>query len=58
MLGATPGTIGCLQAMETVKYLTGVGATLKGKLLIWDGSDMEFFTCPTVKNPACPTCGG
>jgi molybdopterin-synthase adenylyltransferase len=58
VLGATPGVIGCLQAMETLKYLTGVGTTLKGSMLVWDGSDMEFFTCPVRKNPACPTCGG
>ncbi len=58
VLGATPGVIGCLQAMETVKYLTGVGETLQGNMLIWDGQDMEFLSCPTKKNPACPVCGG
>jgi len=57
VLGATPGMIGCLQAMETVKYLTGVGENLKGKMLIWDGQDMEFLTCATSKDPGCPDCG-
>jgi len=57
VLGATPGTIGCLQAMETVKYLTSVGENLKNRMLIWDGMDMEFLTCPVVRNPACPVCG-
>jgi len=33
VLGAVPGVIGCLQATETLKYLTGVGENLKGKAL-------------------------
>jgi molybdopterin/thiamine biosynthesis adenylyltransferase len=57
VLGATPGVIGCLQAMEAVKYLTGVGETLKGRMLIWDGVDQEFLTCPTRRDPQCPVCG-
>lgn len=58
VLGATPGMIGCLQAMEVTKYLTGVGETLKGRMLVWDGMEMEFLLCPVVRNPSCPTCGG
>lgn len=58
VLGATPGVIGCLEAMEALKYLTGVGETMKGRLLVWDGADMEFTTYPVRKNPDCPACGG
>jgi molybdopterin/thiamine biosynthesis adenylyltransferase len=58
VLGATPGLIGCLQAMEAVKYLTGVGETLKGRMLVWDGADQEFLTYPTARNPECPAWGG
>ncbi len=57
VLGATPGAIGCLQAMEVVKYLTGVGENLKGKLLVWSGDDMEFAVYPVVKRADCPACG-
>jgi adenylyltransferase/sulfurtransferase len=57
VLGATPGTIGCLEAMETLKYLTGVGENLKGKLLVWCGDEMEFLVYPVAKNPQCPVCG-
>ena len=57
VLGATPGTIGCLQAMEAVKYLTGVGENLKGRMLVWDGLDMEFLICQIARNPDCPVCG-
>ena len=58
VLGATPGVIGTLQAMETIKYLTGVGANFKGKILLWDGSEMEFRTLPFHKDPNCPACSG
>ena len=57
VLGATPGVIGTLQAIETIKYLTGVGTNLKGKILVWDGSEMEFITLKIPKDPNCPECG-
>jgi len=58
VLGATPGVIGCLEAIETLKYLTGVGETMKGRLLVWDGVEMEFTSYPLRKDPNCPVCGG
>ncbi len=57
VLGATPGVIGCLQALEAVKYLTGVGSNIKGKLLVWDGSKTDFRTFRAPKDPDCPACG-
>ena len=57
VLGATPGAIGCIQAMEAVKYLAGVGENLKGKLLVWSGEEMEFATYPVAKDPNCTVCG-
>ena len=56
VLGATPGVIGCIQAMETLKYLTGVGTTLKGTLLVFDGEDMTFTPLKIEREPACPAC--
>ena len=58
VLGAAPGVIGCLQAVETLKYLTGVGRNLKGQLLIWSGLDASFETFPLARKPDCPVCGG
>ena len=58
VVGATPGVIGTLQAVETIKYLAGVGTNLKGKFLIWDGLEMEFMTVAFRKDPNCPACGG
>ncbi|MDR2700649.1 MAG: HesA/MoeB/ThiF family protein [Nitrososphaerota archaeon] len=56
VLNATPGIIGSLQAMETIKLLTNVGSTLKGKLLVCDFSDMDFTTINITKNIHCPVC--
>lgn len=58
VLGATPGVIGSLQVLEALKYLTGIGRTLKGKLLVWNGSTAEFRSFRAPKDPECPTCGG
>ncbi len=57
VLGATPGVIGSLQALEAIKYLTGIGKTLKNKLLVWEGETTQFKTFSLKKNPNCPSCG-
>ena len=44
VIGAMSGTIGSLQALEAVKYLTGAGDLLVGKLLTFDGLKMKFHT--------------
>jgi adenylyltransferase/sulfurtransferase len=56
VLGATPGIIGTMQAMETIKILTGIGSVLKGKLMICDFSDMYFVTIDVFKRDDCPVC--
>jgi adenylyltransferase/sulfurtransferase len=57
VVGATPGVIGSLQAMEALKYLSGSGKNLKGKLLVWDGANTEFRNLRAYKDPQCPACG-
>lgn len=57
VLGTTPGVIGSLQALEAIKYLTGIGSNIKGKLLVWDGARTEFRTFRAPKDPQCPACG-
>jgi len=37
VLGAVPGVIGCLQALETVKILSGMDPCYSGKLFLFDG---------------------
>jgi molybdopterin-synthase adenylyltransferase len=57
VLGATAGAIGSLQAMEALKYLTGIGGNLMGKLLFFDGKEMRMETVKIVRNPRCRVCG-
>jgi adenylyltransferase/sulfurtransferase len=58
VLGATPGIIGAMQAMEAIKVLTGIGSPLKGKLMVCDFNDMYFTTVETSKSLSCPACKG
>jgi molybdopterin-synthase adenylyltransferase len=56
VLGVTPAIVGSWQALEALKYLTGVGRNLKGRLLVWDGDDMELKTLPIRPDPQCRAC--
>jgi len=58
VLGATPGIIGAMQALETIKVITGAGIPLKGKLMVCDFNDMSFATIDISKRANCPTCKG
>lgn len=58
VVGGVPGVVGCLQALEVVKYLTGSGENLRGKLLVWEGREMEFRSYRLAKDPECRVCGG
>lgn len=57
IVGATAGVIGCLEALEAIKYLTDVGTVLKSRLLIWDGEAADFMEVKVQKNPTCRVCG-
>jgi sulfur-carrier protein adenylyltransferase/sulfurtransferase len=56
VLGVLPGVIGTLQAMEILKILLGIGDTLSGRLLTYDGLSQEFRTLRIRRDPACPAC--
>ena len=58
VVGATPGIIGAMQAMEAIKVLSGMGSPLKGKLMVCDFNDMYFTTVDTSKAANCPACTG
>ncbi len=57
VLGTTPGIIGSIQANETVKFLTGKGELLEGRLLFWDGLSGNFTEISLSKLNSCPICG-
>jgi adenylyltransferase/sulfurtransferase len=57
VLGVLPGTIGTIQATETLKLITGAGETLAGKLLLYNALEMSFEFVNLRKNPKCKMCG-
>ncbi len=57
VLGVLPGTVGTLQATETIKIILGIGETLSGKLLLYNALDMSFDFVKLRKNPNCKVCG-
>lgn len=57
VIGVLPGVIGAIQATEAIKYLTGIGDLLTGRMLMYDVQEMFFRNVPIRKNPHCPICG-
>ncbi len=57
VLGAVAGIVGTTQALEVIKYLTGMETGLLNQLLLFDGLHMEWHKLPIAKNEACPACG-
>jgi len=58
IIGATAGVIGGLEAMEVIKYLTGLGKNLENELLTWSGNENVFRKVKVQRNPGCGTCAG
>lgn len=50
------GIIGSMQALETIKLLTGVGETLTNRLQLYDGLSAQWREMKTVVDPQCPAC--
>lgn len=57
VFGVLPGIIGTIEATEALKLVLGTGLTLTGRLLLFNGLDMEFRTVRWRQNPSCPLCG-
>ncbi len=57
ILSSVPGVIGSLQATEAIKYLTGTGELLTGRLLVFDALKMtvRIVPLPPVSDD-CPVC--
>lgn len=56
VFGPVVGTIGTLQAHETLKLLAGIGASLAGTLLMFDGRSTRFDRIAIARDPRCPVC--
>ncbi len=57
VIGVAPAVIGCIQATEVIKYITGIGELLTNKLLIYDGLNLEFTKLTVEQDPNCQHCG-
>jgi molybdopterin-synthase adenylyltransferase len=57
VFGPVVGTIGTLQASEALKLLAGIGPSLAGKLLMFDGRSTSFDTLRVARDQHCGVCG-
>lgn len=56
VLSPLVGVMGSLQAVETIKLITGIGETLRNRLMIFDGLMQDFRVIKYKKDPQCPVC--
>lgn len=52
-----PGVLGSLMALEAVKFLTGAGESLRGRLMLFDGLHGENRSITLRKRADCSVCG-
>lgn len=57
VIGVTPAVIGCIQATEVIKYLTGLGDLLTNRILNYDALRMRFTEFTIKRDPNCAHCG-
>lgn len=57
VLGALPGILGSMQAMEVIKEILGIGESLAGRLLMYDALASRFYETRLAWNPDNPLTG-
>jgi len=58
VLGALPGLIGSIEALEAIKLILGAGEPLIGRMVYFDTLSKEYVRVLKVKrDPQCPVCG-
>ena len=57
VLGVLPGTVGCIQATEAIKFVLEAGDLLDGRMVFYDALEMEFDAVEIRKKDDCPVCG-
>lgn len=58
VIGALPGVLGAMLALEAVKEITGAGESLRGRLAIYDALHGESRTMRVARRAGCAVCGG
>lgn len=57
VLGALPGILGSMQAMEVIKEILGIGDSLAGRLVMYDALATRFYETRLAWNPDNPLTG-
>ena len=57
VLGAMAGVMGSLQALEALKWILGVGESLTGRMVHFDGLRGRWREFRLRRDPSCPLCG-
>lgn len=58
VVGALAGVVGSMAALEAIKVITGAGAPLTGRLMLYDGLAGTSRVVRIAADPACPVCSG
>lgn len=58
VMGALPGVVGAMMAVEAIKEITGAGQSLRGRMLFYDALFAENRAMTVKPRPDCPVCGG
>lgn len=57
VLGAVPGVVGSLAALEAIKHLVRMDGALQSELLVYQGLEARMRRIKVPKDPSCPVCG-
>ncbi|MPW29787.1 molybdopterin-synthase adenylyltransferase MoeB [Agarivorans sp. B2Z047] len=57
ILGPVVGTIGSLQALETIKLIAGTPSAQRGRFSSFDAHSLEWFHLKVNADANCPVCG-
>ena len=57
IFGAVAGIMGTLQATEVIKEILGLGDTLAGRLMLYDGLSTTIRTIKVKRRTGCVSCG-
>lgn len=57
VFGVLPGVVGSFMATEAIKFILGLGESLAGTLLHYDGLYNEMRRVTIKRNPSCVVCG-
>jgi molybdopterin-synthase adenylyltransferase len=57
IVGALPGVMGSMMALEAIKWIARAGRSLLGRMLIYDALDAEVRTLRLARRRDCAVCG-